>query len=383
VKFRFHAVLAAVISSAIMTARAQVVFSLDVGEFSDIASVLFHSEGTNVVTPSAGTTGSAIQFTHTGTTPTDATDIVSQWAIGNGSVATNFAPVLGSQWQLTFTANNSAGNPNDRVNVYLGSTHDGAGTEDYKLGFQIASGSATTPMAQGVQLVVDGVKSVMTNLNGSVSRSYRFVINETSNTFSAFIDSESGFAQVGAGALPFANSERRVFFGIRDRQPHQGLNEVATITALTIANLVAPTNQPQIGSFVATPGTIGPAGSSRLSWSASNFTGLAISPTVGNVTSLTTNGVGSVAVSPANSTTYTLTATNLTGSVSAQTTVTVQLPVPVINSFTATPGLITNGQSSTLAWNVSGADSVTISPGVGPVAGIGNTAVSRTTPPTL
>jgi arylsulfatase A-like enzyme len=370
------AIAAALLPGALLTARAQVIFSLDVGEFSDITSVLFHSEGTNVVTPSAGTTGSAIQFTHNGAVPLDATDVVSQWAIGNGASPTNFAPLLGSQWQFTFTANNSASTATDRLNVYLGSAHNGSGQENYPLGFQIGSGSATTPLAQGVQLVVNGVRNTMTNLNGSVSRSYRFVINESSNTFTALIDSGSGFAQVGAGALPFANSERRVFFGIRDRQPQSGLNEVGTITALTIENFVAPTNQPQIASFTATPATIGPAGSSTLSWSASNFVGLAISPTVGDVTSLTTNGVGSVAVSPASTTTYTLTATNLTGSISAQVTVTVQLPLPVISSFTATPSLISTGQTSTLAWTVSGADYLSLNSGVGNVTGQSSVPVS-------
>ena len=372
------ALVAVAMAVAIMPARAQVVFSLDVDQFSDVTSVLFHSEGTNVVTPSAGPTGSAFQFSHSGSTPADSTDVVSQWAIGHGASPTNFAPVLGSQWQLTFTANNSASTATDRINVYLGSTNNGTGAENYLLGFQISSGTATSPLAIGVQLVINGVKSTMTNLNGSVSRSYRFVINESSNTFTALIDSGSGFAEVGAGALPFANSERRVFFSIRDRQPQLGLNEVGTITALTIENLVAPTNQPQIVSFSATPATIGLAGNSTLSWSASNFVGLAISPTVGSVTSLTTNGAGSVVVSPASSTTYTLTATNLTGSVSAQATVTVQLPVPVISSFTATPALITNGQSSTLAWSVTGADSLSLSPGIGNVTGLTSTNVTPT-----
>lgn len=42
---------------------------------------------------------------------------------------------------------------------------------------------------------------------------------------------------------------------------------------------------------------------------------------------------------------------------------------PVIAAFTATPSAITSGQSSTLAWSVSGATSLSISPGLGAVAG--------------
>lgn len=43
--------------------------------------------------------------------------------------------------------------------------------------------------------------------------------------------------------------------------------------------------------------------------------------------------------------------------------------VPVITSFTATPATIQSGGSSTLAWQVTGATSLSISPGVGAVSG--------------
>lgn len=44
-------------------------------------------------------------------------------------------------------------------------------------------------------------------------------------------------------------------------------------------------------------------------------------------------------------------------------------PSPVINSFTANPGTITAGQSSTLSWNVTGASYFVVSPQVGAVRG--------------
>ena len=68
---------------------------------------------------------------------------------------------------------------------------------------------------------------------------------------------------------------------------------------------------PQIGSFVADPATISSGGSSTLSWIVSG-TGpitLTIDQGVGDVT-----GLSSVMVSPASTTTYTLTATNSAGS---------------------------------------------------------------------
>ena len=98
--------------ATVCSVRAQVVFSLDVDEGGDITSVLFHTAGTNPVTPAATSTGSAIEFTHVGTTPTDTTEPISQWALGAGSTPRDFAPDLGAKWQITFTAkNNGASRP--------------------------------------------------------------------------------------------------------------------------------------------------------------------------------------------------------------------------------------------------------------------------------
>lgn len=52
-------------------------------------------------------------------------------------------------------------------------------------------------------------------------------------------------------------------------------------------------------------------------------------------------------------------------------------PAPVITSFTATPSVITAGQSATLSWNVSGATSLSIDNGIGSVAA---TALKSVTP---
>jgi hypothetical protein len=50
-------------------------------------------------------------------------------------------------------------------------------------------------------------------------------------------------------------------------------------------------------------------------------------------------------------------------------------PPPVINVFSAIPGSIAFGGSSKLTWDVSDATAVSINPGVGTVAGSGNTTV--------
>lgn len=55
---------------------------------------------------------------------------------------------------------------------------------------------------------------------------------------------------------------------------------------------------------------------------------------------------------------------------------TAQINPPVVNSFSASPGSIETGQSSTLSWSVSNATSVTIDQGIGGVALNGSRVVS-------
>jgi len=85
-----------------------------------------------------------------------------------------------------------------------------------------------------------------------------------------------------------------------------------------------PPDLPIISSFVAFPDTIQEGDSSKLMWDVSNATSISISPTVGTVT----DSIGSTQVSPGATTTYTLTATNVDGSVYANAKVTVVPYVP-------------------------------------------------------
>lgn len=118
----------------------------------------------------------------------------------------------------------------------------------------------------------------------------------------------------------------------------------------------APVNTCSINSFTANPTSIVKGNSSALSWSTTNCDYV-------NVTSVGTNlsaNSGS-SVSPTVTTTYTLTAFPNGGSKSV--TVTVTNPVVnqcAINSFTASPTSITQGNSSTLNWNTTNCDYVNI-----------------------
>jgi PKD repeat protein len=130
-----------------------------------------------------------------------------------------------------------------------------------------------------------------------------------------------------------------------------------------------------ITSFTASPTTVPSGSPSTLSWTTAG----------GSITSVNIdNGVGSkpangsANVSPASTTTYTLTAFSTANSTppSKQVTVTVGgSPAPTA-TFSASPTSITAGQSSTLTWTSTNATSVSIDNGVGSQAVNGSVSVS-------
>lgn len=124
-----------------------------------------------------------------------------------------------------------------------------------------------------------------------------------------------------------------------------------------------PPMTPQILSFTATPQTVAPNQPSRLEWSTAHTTSVMIDQGIGSV-SLT----GFVDISPAVTTTYTLTASGPGGTVTAQVTVSVMdaRTAPII-SFSASPRSIARDQSATLIWSSSGTEPivVTIDQGIG------------------
>jgi len=136
---------------------------------------------------------------------------------------------------------------------------------------------------------------------------------------------------------------------------------------------------PVINVFSATPANITAGSSATLSWQVTGASTVNISPVIGNVAMS-----GSTAVTPSVGTSYILTATTGSVSVTAVAQVSVEaaspapssVSLPVIDSFDANPDSILVGGASTLSWAVSNVISVTISPGIGAVAPTGNKSVS-------
>ncbi|GLH67738.1 hypothetical protein GETHED_21020 [Geothrix edaphica] len=121
--------------------------------------------------------------------------------------------------------------------------------------------------------------------------------------------------------------------------------------------------KPVISSFTATPTTIALGASSTLVWSVTGATSLSLDNGIGSATGTTNR-----AVNPSVSTTFTLSATNAGGTVTAIVTVTVVQP-PTLTSFYANPANIYQGDGSTLFWTVSGATSLSLDNGIGAVSG--------------
>jgi len=121
---------------------------------------------------------------------------------------------------------------------------------------------------------------------------------------------------------------------------------------------------PVIDAFEASPDAIATGMTSTLTWNVINATSVSISPDIGSV-----NVSGSIAISPMTTTDYTLTASNEYDTVTATIRVSViaestSTGLPVIHSFVASPQEIDEGDTSSLSWSISNADSFTISPNV-------------------
>jgi hypothetical protein len=119
----------------------------------------------------------------------------------------------------------------------------------------------------------------------------------------------------------------------------------------------------------ANPLVISSGGSTVLRWNVNGASNLSIDQGIGQV-----QQSGSQLISPTQTTTYTLTAGNASGTMSKSVTVAVNPPIN--GDFTVSPTQLNYGQTATLTWNVTGSDVVTIDQGIGQVPAAGSRIIS-------
>ncbi len=135
------------------------------------------------------------------------------------------------------------------------------------------------------------------------------------------------------------------------------------------------TPQPTVTSFTAAPTSVDSGQSATLTWATQNATAVTL-----NGTAVAASGSQTVKVDT--TTTYTLNATGAAGTTPASSTATVTVN-PKIVSFTATPTTVGIGQSTTLAWQTTGATSVTLNGTAVNASGTSNQVITQDTTFTL
>ncbi|MHB8086114.1 MAG: hypothetical protein ACYDHZ_09825 [Dehalococcoidia bacterium] len=150
------------------------------------------------------------------------------------------------------------------------------------------------------------------------------------------------------------------------------LSIIVVLAAGCTGGKSTPTEPPVIVAFNASPMSITTGGTTTLLWNITGATAVTIDPGIGQV-----DVAGTMDLTPTQSTTYTINAINTAGTVTKLTTVTVNAPnPPTVVNFSATPAMVTAGQTSTLQWAVTGATSVSIDQGIGKVDVAGTKAVT-------
>jgi hypothetical protein len=156
---------------------------------------------------------------------------------------------------------------------------------------------------------------------------------------------------------------------VKDDKGAQGIGRTAVTTQQAVTQ-----QQVEIIRFQASPTNIRAGQSSTIDWQVLNADSVTIS-SLGAVDSKN----GTRAVTPTATTQYTLTARNSVSQATATTTITVEeQPAAQFLSCSVSPTNIMAGESATITYSTSNADTVTITPGIGTVPGNGTRVVSPT-----
>ena len=199
----------------------------------------------------------------------------------------------------------------------------------------------------------------------------------TTNAVSASISVDPGSdIDIPSTVLASGNTSRSITETTTFTLTVVGAAGTTSATDVVVVTVTAqPPSLPVIDRFDADDSDIMVGESTTLRWNTTGATSVTLD---GDTVSVD----GSRVVSPTSDTTYTLVATNSAGDVTRETEVEVSTcPRPTINSFSASPGSIEDGESSTLSWEVTDGTglAVSINQGIGAVNADADRVVSPST----
>lgn len=200
------------------------------------------------------------------------------------------------------------------------------------------------------------------------------IVQGQSTTLSWKVTNAASFSispAVSSGTLPFIGSatvspsQTTTYVGTA--MDAKGRAATSSVVVTVVPQGSAPTMTLSISPAVVAAGQ-----TANLTWTSTNATSVAITPSVlgDDVTSVALSGAA--AVSPTASTTYTATATGAGGTTATATATVNLLGVTLV----ASPATIGPGQNATLAWTSANATSVSIDQGIGAVGSSGSQIVS-------
>jgi len=170
----------------------------------------------------------------------------------------------------------------------------------------------------------------------------------------------------GVGTVPFSGTMTVTPTATTEYQiTASGQGGTTTSKVLVTVKYPAPTV-----TISASPAEIMLGGSVTLNWSSTNATACSIDQGIGVIAAS-----GTMTVSPSATTTYTISAAGLGGTIMANIRVTVKYLPPTLD-FSISPTEIIPGESAVLSWSSTNASYCTINPGVGVVATSGTMTIS-------
>jgi len=239
-----------------------------------------------------------------------------------------------------------------------------AGNSTYAAAPQVTQSftvNAATPKSQTITFGPIASQTAGTTLVLTATASSGLAVSYTTNTPSVCtITGASSVTLDAAGACTVQANQAGNSFYLSATPVSQSITVAAAQPATaTITSFTASSNTVALGSQV------------TLSWVVTGATSLVINQQVGNVTGTSVN----VTPLATGANVYTLTANSANGPVTKSLTINVtNSSAPTINSFTASAPTVMAGSPVTLAWAVTGANTISISPAVGTVSGTSTTA---------